>query len=41
MTGSSEDWKYKTHPNIICLFDIDGTLTPARKVRENLRVAKS
>lgn len=32
MTGVSDDWKYKKNPNIICLFDIDGTLTPARKV---------
>lgn len=32
MTGIIDDWKYKSHPNIICLFDIDGTLTPARKV---------
>lgn len=42
MTGISTEWNYKTHPNIICLFDIDGTLTPARKtisseMRETLR----
>lgn len=42
MTGISDDWKYKSHSNIICLFDIDGTLTPARKtisaeMKETLR----
>lgn len=25
------DWKYKSNPKTIVLFDIDGTLTPARK----------
>lgn len=25
------DWAKREHPDTICLFDVDGTLTPARK----------
>ncbi|KAI9343069.1 eukaryotic phosphomannomutase-domain-containing protein [Zopfochytrium polystomum] len=28
----SSDWSSKQHPDVIALFDVDGTLTPARKV---------
>jgi phosphomannomutase len=31
----ASDWSYKTHPDILVLFDIDGTLTPARKTISN------
>ncbi|KAJ3314937.1 Phosphomannomutase, partial [Gonapodya sp. JEL0774] len=27
----ASDWKSRTHPDTICLFDVDGTLTPARQ----------
>ena len=30
-TRMTSDWSQKEHPSTIVLFDIDGTLTPARK----------
>ncbi|KAF8920975.1 Phosphomannomutase, partial [Haplosporangium bisporale] len=28
--SSASDFSDRTHPDTICLFDVDGTLTPAR-----------
>ncbi|KAI9168262.1 Phosphomannomutase 1 [Blastocladiella emersonii ATCC 22665] len=28
----SNDWSHKAHPDTLVLFDVDGTLTPARKI---------
>jgi hypothetical protein len=34
-----EAWKDREYPNTIVLFDVDGTLSPSRKVREYWRFA--
>lgn len=36
MMSNASDFSDRTHPDTICLFDVDGTLTPARLVRSFL-----
>jgi len=31
--AAPSDWSDREHPDVLCLFDVDGTLTPARRVR--------
>ena len=31
------EWADRVHGDVLCLFDVDGTLTPARRVRERER----
>jgi len=31
--AAPSDWSDREHPDMLCLFDVDGTLTPARRVR--------
>jgi len=37
---ANSDWADRKYPDTICLFDVDGTLTPARRVNITLKINK-